>query len=150
MPKKVFIRIVVVIVVFTAILAVASFIFAPHAAAPGTPPAPTADEGILTGSVLLGPTCPVEQNPPLPGCAPRPYATTVFVFTAANTAAPYASLPTDASGKFSVALHSGAYVVQAKSGGTNGMGLPRCGSVDVTVSAGATATTTLNCNTGIR
>jgi hypothetical protein len=145
MVKRTLISIAVVAIAFIAIIA----LFLWGAASPTSAPSgstPPANEGILKGQVLLGPTCPVEQNPPLPGCAPKPYATTILVYFANDNTKPYAAFATDASGTFSAALPAGAYVVQAAGGSP----LPRCGSTEVTLTAGMTATTTLSCDTGIR
>jgi hypothetical protein len=38
----------------------------------------------VTGTVTAGPVCPVEQNPPDPGCAPRPVAGAVIRATNAS------------------------------------------------------------------
>jgi hypothetical protein len=38
----------------------------------------------VTGTVTAGPVCPVEQNPPDPGCAPRPVEGAVIVATNAS------------------------------------------------------------------
>lgn len=154
MAKKIIISFAVIAVAFVAIVAVlvGGKASAPSAAIKPVPPgsAPPAGDGILEGRVFLGPTCPMEHIPPLPGCAPRPYATTILVFAADNNAAPVATFATDASGTFSAALPAGAYVIQAKGGSSANGYLPRCGSTEVTVAAGAAATTTLNCDTGIR
>ncbi|HSD12348.1 MAG TPA: Gmad2 immunoglobulin-like domain-containing protein, partial [Patescibacteria group bacterium] len=40
----------------------------------------------VRGTVTIGPTCPVERIPPEPGCAPKPYATTLRIATAAGKA----------------------------------------------------------------
>lgn len=145
MLKGVLIGLIVVGVAIIAILAVALFILTPPGTAPnpGTPPA---GDGTLVGQVLLGPTCPVERIPPFPGCEPRPYATMIAIFAGGDTSAPYRTIVTDASGTFAVALPAGAYLIQPQSGSP----LPRCASANVTVEAGATATTTLSCDTGIR
>ncbi len=62
--------------------------------APGTVPTtssisgipPPAGAGTVQGSVLLGPICHVEQNPPQPQCAPRPYQTVIKVLLAGSSA----------------------------------------------------------------
>ena len=111
----------------------------------GTPVASV--KGVVSGSVMLGPTCPVERNPPDPDCAPRPYQTTIDI-QPANPSAPSITVPTDASGTFSVSLDPGTYTLHAES--QNNSSLPRCTDAQVNVDAGASQTTTINCDTGIR
>lgn len=64
-------------------------------------------EGIIQGSVVLGPTCPVERIPPDPACAPKPYATKVDIYRQVGSATPYKTVATNASGTFNVALDPG-------------------------------------------
>ncbi|MDE2019852.1 MAG: hypothetical protein KGJ13_05920 [Patescibacteria group bacterium] len=106
---------------------------------------------MVSGQVRLGPTCPVETNPPTPGCEPRPYATTVFVFQGANPPdfsvdTPVVSAQTDAAGNFSVSLALGNYWLQARGGSP----FPRCGPIEVEVPVSGLGGVVLNCDTGIR
>ncbi len=98
------------------------------------------------GQVLLGPTCPVERIPPDPACAPKPYVTTVDVFTARDTAHPYRTQRTNVSGAFNFILGPGAYVLRAQSGSP----YPRCTDLPIEVTAGVPQRVILNCDTGIR
>ncbi len=98
------------------------------------------------GQVLLGPTCPVERIPPDPACAPKPYVTTVDVFTARDTAHPYRTQRTSVSGAFNFILGPGAYVLRAQSGSP----YPRCTDSPIKVSSGVSQEVILNCDTGIR
>jgi len=66
----------------------------------------------VRGSVLLGPTCPVERNPPDPGCAPRPYQTMVNVYRSGNTHV-FANVKTAADGSFEFSLPPGEYTLSA-------------------------------------
>ena len=102
------------------------------------------DSGVR-GTVLLGPTCPVERMPPDPACADKPYATTVVVHHTGSSFV-FATGESDASGAFEFWLPPGSYTLTAGSGKT----LPRCAGVDVTVAASGYATTTISCDTGIR
>lgn len=108
-------------------------------------------EGILPfqsgvrGTVLLGPTCPVERIPPDPMCADRPYETSIFVYRAGASAL-FAQGTSDAAGVFQFALPPGDYVLKA--GGASM--LPRCSPASVTVGPSGYATTTVFCDTGIR
>ncbi len=113
-----------------------------------TPPTPQpilSQKGVVRGQVLLGPTCPVERNPPDPACAPKPYQTTIRI-QPANPSAPYTTISTDASGSFSVSLDAGTYTFQPQGGNP----LPRCNEMQVEVSSGQSQTVNLDCDTGIR
>lgn len=99
----------------------------------------------VRGSVLLGPTCPVERIPPDPQCAEKPYATAIAVYRAGSST-PFVIGNSYASGAFEFSLPPGSYMLVA-SGGTM---LPRCNPVTVTVGATGYATTTISCDTGIR
>lgn len=111
----------------------------------------TGNTGILpfksgvTGSVLLGPVCPVETYPPDPNCAPRPLETTVRVFVK-NTTQPFAVTSSDDNGTFTFALPPGEYTVKADGGNP----LPRCESTDITVVSDTMSEITVSCDTGIR
>lgn len=107
-------------------------------------PCPTSNSGVQ-GNVLLGPTCPVQRMPPDPQCADRPYATAITVYRAGSTSA-FIIGNSDASGAFQFSLPPGSYTLTA----TGGTMLPRCSSVDVTVSLNAYTTTTISCDMGIR
>src|ERR1035437_9718286 len=39
----------------------------------------------ISGTVLLGPTCPVERIPPDPQCAPKPYSTSINILKSGST-----------------------------------------------------------------
>jgi hypothetical protein len=100
--------------------------------------------GTLTGSVTLGPTCPVLRNPPDPQCADKPYQTTVIVTT--NTGKEVGRQRTDINGNFVFSFLPGSYIVTAQGGTT----LPRCESKAFTLSKGSSANVALSCDTGIR
>ncbi len=99
----------------------------------------------IRGTVLLGPTCPVERIPPDPQCADKGYATTITV-SRAGSSTTFATGKSDATGAFSFSLPPGSYTLVA-SGGTM---LPRCSPVDVTVAANGYVTAAISCDTGIR
>jgi hypothetical protein len=65
---------------------------------------------VVTGTVLAGPTCPVERIPPDPRCADRAVsgAEITFVDGAGSSIAVASS---DANGKFSIVLPAGRYTV---------------------------------------
>ena len=110
-----------------------------------TTPRSSSGKGAISGTVLLGPTCPVEHNPPYPQCAPRPYRTTVAVYQGAD-ASVFASTQSSANGSFILALPPGKYLLRA--GGVSYF--PRCSPVQVSVATDKTANVTITCDTGIR
>ena len=101
----------------------------------------------IWGVALAGPTCPVDRQPPLPGCAPRPVAGAVVVIQdAAGTQV--ASTTTRADGTFEVEVGPGAYRILPQA--VPGM-LGTAQPTEVTVQAGkATSGITLSYDTGIR
>lgn len=99
----------------------------------------------IRGTVILGPTCPVEQNPPLPQCADKPYQTLVAVFKASDAVHAVALIESGKDGMFSVSLPPGDYTL-----GAGESMLPRCSHLSVTIPPDAYASTTISCDTGIR
>ena len=99
----------------------------------------------ITGTVTLGPTCPVERNPPDPKCAPGLYATSINIMKAGSTST-IKTIKSDTKGMFSVDLDPGSYVLQAQGGNV----LPRCGEVSALVISGRYTTADIACDTGIR
>jgi hypothetical protein len=102
-------------------------------------------KGGIHGTILLGPTCPVERIPPDPQCADKPYATSVEVYRT-GSAAPFLIGTSDARGTFQFSLPPGSYTVQA--GGSKM--LPRCSPVTVTVGPSGYSAADISCDTGIR
>jgi hypothetical protein len=100
----------------------------------------------IQGTVMLGPTCPVEQIPPNSQCADRPYATQVSVARAVDPTHPVTVVQSDAQGAFQVTLSPGDYIVSAAGGNM----LPRCSPVSATVSPNVYASVAVSCDTGIR
>src|SRR5690348_2830221 len=82
------------------------------------------------GTAILGPTCPVERNPPDPQCAPKAYDGELAMV--ASNGRVVATVHTDASGAFNVTLAPGTYHVASP----EGQSLPRCTSDDFAVAAG--------------
>lgn len=105
---------------------------------------PSGTSGVR-GTVVVGPTCPVMQDPPTPQCNDKPYATSVSVYRD-GSAVPLLIGNSNASGAFEFSLPSGQYTLTANGGAT----LPRCSSVNVTIPLGGYATTTISCDSGIR
>ncbi len=101
----------------------------------------------IRGRALLGPTCPVERNPPDPACADKPYQTSLVV-TTADGAKVVKEFSTDGAGLFSISLPPGSYAI--RSGAASNI-RPYCqsnGTIEVKQSAFADAT--ISCDTGIR
>lgn len=99
----------------------------------------------VRGTVLLGPTCPVERMPPDPACAPKPYATAIMVYRTGSKS-PYVIGNSNTSGAFVFSLPSGSYTLAAK-GDTV---LPRCNETNVAVVPDEYTSVTISCDTGIR
>ncbi|HEY4489615.1 MAG TPA: Gmad2 immunoglobulin-like domain-containing protein [Candidatus Paceibacterota bacterium] len=109
------------------------------------PPTPKpADKGTVKGTVFLGPTCPVEKDPPDPECSPKTYATTIRI---SMQGVPYATITTNAAGAYTTILPIGTYIFLPK-GGANSF--PYCSETQVVVIANTTRTENLDCDTGIR
>jgi hypothetical protein len=114
-------------------------------------PRPTAavqvsTQGTISGSVVAGPTCPVQtaEDP----CPPKPVpGRPVSIQTPNGTEV--ASTVTDASGNFTVHLAAGSYVVRVVTG-VGLLGLEQVTPGDVTVVAGQTTHIQIELDTGIR
>ena len=115
---------------------------------PGATPRPGGADGTLEVTVTASPVCPVEQDPPDPGCAPRPVeGAPIFVQPADGRDIMIAQGTTDADGVVVLRVPPGDYVVSG--GEVSGlMGLPE--PTAVSVDAGATSTLDLGYDTGIR
>ena len=108
---------------------------------------PTSSTSGIVGNVLLGPTCPVERNPPDPQCADRPYQTILTVTNSDGTKI-ITQFSSDSFGNFKINLSAGEYLI--KSSNAQSM-LPRCSSNGViVVQAGFYTNATVSCDTGIR
>ena len=102
------------------------------------------DSGIR-GTVSLGPTCPVERDPPDPQCADKPYATKLSI-TRSGSSSAFATAQSASDGTFSIPVPPGSYTVSAQSGTM----LPRCAPVSVSVTSTQYAVADISCDTGIR
>jgi hypothetical protein len=102
------------------------------------------DSGVR-GIITIGPTCPVEQMPPDPQCAPKPYPTVITVYPK-NGSVAAAMVAPDAFGSYTVILPPGDYILSPKGGNP----YPRCAPADVVVTAGSFSTINLSCDSGIR
>ena len=64
----------------------------------------------IGGRVVVGPTCPVEQVPPSPRCAPRPLAASIRI-NRVGRRAPSWTVRSGTDGRFSIRLPAGDYIV---------------------------------------
>ncbi|MDO8594924.1 MAG: hypothetical protein Q7R93_05465 [bacterium] len=99
----------------------------------------------IRGTISLGPTCPVQRDPPDAQCADRPYETEVSVFRANDAVRVIATVKSDSTGAFSVSLQPGEYTL-----GAGEEMFPHCDSPSVTVPSKGYAAATISCDTGIR
>jgi hypothetical protein len=99
----------------------------------------------ITGHVLLGPTCPVENaaSPCPDQAAPAGVRVTVSKWRAQGALRIVATTETGADGEFQVPLRPGKYVVQADAG-------MFCKPIDVLVPDGQPTHVEVTCDTGIR
>jgi hypothetical protein len=104
--------------------------------------------GELRGTILVGPTCPVERIPPDPNCADKPFQNAKVVLKNKVSGAIAQQLLSDSVGNFSAVLSPGTYTIDTSS--ASGNLLPRCETKDVTVSAGTITNTDISCDSGIR
>jgi hypothetical protein len=113
--------------------------------APTPPGSGDASTGI-GGTVTAGPVCPVERNPPDPGCAPRPVAGATIVIRDGSGAQVAAAI-SGADGAFFVSLSPGDYVVDPRP--VQGL-LGTAAQQPASVTAGAVTVVQLDYDTGIR
>src|SRR3989344_2428627 len=113
-------------------------------------PCPTSTgDGILPyksgirGTVMMGPTCPVERMPPDPQCADKPVKTNVSIYRASDTSRSVAVLASAEDGTFEVSLPPGEYVVMA---GPYGVPYPRCSDTRATVGPSSYTQITVSCD----
>ena len=102
--------------------------------------------GSVFGTVLLGPTCPVVQDPPDPGCADKPYKAMLAV-TTVDGARVIKEFSSDAEGKFSVELPPGEYAIRSA---VTANILPYCQSSTFVIEAHGSSLVQVSCDTGIR
>lgn len=109
-------------------------------------PAPTGKSGIR-GTVLLGPTCPLERIPPDPKCADKLYQTNLELTTVDGTRV-VATFASDSEGTFSVDVTPGAYTIRSV---TETNVHPYCSTHEaIQVTANKYTNAEVSCDTGIR
>src|SRR3989344_944214 len=99
----------------------------------------------MNGYVHMGPTCPVEKDPPDPACADKPYANATVTLTG-KTGTSFRGV-TDAHGQFHIVTPPDTYTVKISP--QNG-GLPRCTERSAAVVTGLFTIIDISCDTGIR
>lgn len=109
-------------------------------------PVPSAERTSgIEGTIVLGPTCPVERFPQEPGCGDRPYQATVQVKTADGSTV-VTEFKSDASGAFKVSLAPGTYLLVPEQGKV----FPRAGTQEVVVAQNAFTHVTIQYDSGMR
>jgi hypothetical protein len=103
----------------------------------------TTSRGTVSGRVTLSPTCPVEQIPPDPNCAPRGYSTTIVV---RRNGQAITTTSSDSNGEFSLTLSPGTYTIEPRGGQT----YPTCSSTTVRVVSNSVTNIDFSCDSGIR
>ena len=101
--------------------------------------------GKITGTILLGPTCPVLRDPPDPECADKPIFGD-FIVQNAMGSVEFTRFSTQRDGSFSVTLPAGEYYITW----VEPRGLPGQQGRLVNVIAGETTEVTIAFDTGIR
>ena len=101
----------------------------------------------VKGTVVAGPTCPVERTPPDPACADKPLQTNIWISRKAAPQQIIATAQSDKQGVFQLSLPPGDYFIQA---GSSGVPYPRCADASAAVGAVGYTAVIINCDTGIR
>jgi hypothetical protein len=111
------------------------------------PPSPgTSDPATVNVSLVAGPVCPVERNPPDPACAPRPVPDATVVLRDVS-GAQVDRATSDASGKVTFTVAGGAYYIEpATIAGVMG----EAQSTAFSVVGGGTVAVQVEYDTGIR
>jgi hypothetical protein len=108
---------------------------------------PEVTDGGIEGTATMGPTCPVERDPPDPDCADRPYEGDL-VLTTPDQGRIVKKFFTDADGEFRVAIGPGQYSIRSDPASGN---FPYCSAQGtITVEAGRFTKADVSCDTGIR
>jgi hypothetical protein len=99
----------------------------------------------VNGVVMVGPTCPVIQNPPQSGCEDRPLSTLIAIFKKSDPVHAYVLTRSDKEGKFSAALSPGEYII-----GAGESQMPTCPQTPIEVQTDKYISVTISCDSGIR
>jgi hypothetical protein len=107
---------------------------------------PPGTTGSIHGTAMVGPTCPVEHDPPEEGCEDQPYEGDLVVVKAGGEKV-VARFVTGEEGTFEVSVAPGTYDIRSPSDQT----LPACSTQEpVVVEEGRTAEADVSCDSGIR
>lgn len=99
----------------------------------------------IFGVATIGPTCPVERDPPDPACADRPYEGMLRV--SRTDGGEGGSFSTDAAGAFNVSLTPGEYLISSPNDATP----PTCSAPGpIIVVRGEWTRVPVSCDSGIR
>lgn len=108
------------------------------------------DAGYLEGSVSIGPICPVETDPPDPGCLPSEETYKAYPLSVWTSGGKIkiAQIRPVLDGTFSLMLPAGNYIVilEKKQGGIGSSNLP----AEVSISAQEITVLNIDIDTGIR
>jgi hypothetical protein len=102
--------------------------------------------GMIYGTVMLGPTCPVVMDPPDPECADRPYSTTLAL-TTPDGAKVIKTFTSNDEGKFNTEVPPGQYAIRSAAVANI---LPYCATEPFTVAVNGSTEVAVNCDSGIR
>jgi hypothetical protein len=116
------------------------------AACPPVPAVPTQQDSGIQGTSFISPVCPVEKNPPDPGCNPKPYQATIIVKTS-NGQTEVTRFTTMANGQFKVKLNPGAYLLVSANSSES---YPRGTSQQVVVQKNKFTQVTITFDSGMR
>ena len=107
--------------------------------------------GILKGKISIGPICPVQKDPPDPGCLPtkETYKAWATAVRTVNKKTKIATLDPTLDGNYQLGLPAGNYIIDFEVARTNSVG---GSNLPATVSISNINTTTFNIDidTGIR
>jgi len=107
--------------------------------------------GVLKGKISIGPLCPVQRDPPDPGCLPTKqtfvaWATAVWT---ENKKTKIALLDPSLDGNYQVELPAGNYILDFDVSRTNGIGGSNLPST-ISITNSDTTIFNINIDTGIR
>lgn len=100
----------------------------------------------VSGTVLLGPTCPVMKNPPDPQCADKPFKTSLAITTADQNSV-IKTISSGEDGKFRAELAPGNYAIRSAAAANI---LPYCRSELFKVEINKITEVIVYCDSGIR
>lgn len=107
--------------------------------------------GTLKGKISIGPLCPVETDPPLPGCLPtmetyKAWATAVWTL---NKKSKVAILNPKLDGTYEISIPAGNYIIDFDQNNINHIGGSNLPAF-ISIAFGDTTKFNINIDTGIR